>query len=171
MPATDWPYDADRDDPLTALRIPVVTSFNPRWYYIAALMAVDTGPYSWGSAERPTDVEATQLASFIQEYIHHWYNERYKRKLAERPLDVDGGCNTTVFVKYGPDDWGYRMVSWQYGPLFVPGAPKQRASHPDEHPVGPLNLEQVMDRRHTIGDKPMDHWTQWKADHPDVFPA
>lgn len=58
MTAADWPYDADRDDPLTALRIPVVDSSHPEWNYIVAFLGVDLSPYSWGSAERPTDLEA-----------------------------------------------------------------------------------------------------------------
>ncbi|MFJ4785062.1 hypothetical protein [Streptomyces sp. NPDC088794] len=104
-----WPFgtDAIQHDPLTALRIPVVTSFNPMWKYVAAYIDVDRSRFSWGSQERPTDAEASMLASFIEE---------------------------------------------------------------DRHP-GPLPLEQVMDRRHTICDEPMAHWLAWKADHPDIFPA
>jgi hypothetical protein len=164
---TDWPYDADRDDPLTALRIPVVTSFNPGWKYIAAWVGVDTGPYSWGSSERPTDREARMIASFIREYIEHWFHEGYQRRLAERPLDMDSGCNTTVFVKYGADDWGYRRVSWTYGPTFVPMGPRSNDRH-----GGPLSLVQVMDHCHNMGSEyPDKAWAQWKTDHPDVFPA
>lgn len=168
MSTPDWPFgtDADRDDPLTALRIPVVSSFNPQWKYVAALMAVDTSRYSWGSAERPTDAEAAMIASFIREYITHWFRESYQHKLAQRPLDVDSGCNTVVFCKYGPDDWAYRRMSWEYGPLFVPEPPHMKDRQ------GPLSLEQVMDRVHTIGDDgPMPRWTTWRADHPEVFPA
>jgi hypothetical protein len=169
----NWPFgtDAKQDDPLTALRIPVVTSFNPGWKYVAAYIDVDRSPYSWGSQERPTDTEAAMIASFIEEYKHHWFNDSYKAKLLQRPLDIDSGCNTTVFVKYAADDWGYRRCSWEYGPLFVPVGPKQRGGEYDQDKQpGPLTLEQVMDRSHTIvGDKPMQHWIDWKAAHPDVF--
>jgi hypothetical protein len=162
-----WPFgtDADRDDPLTLLRVPTVWTFNPMWRYVAAYIKPHTeNPYHWGSTERPTDAEAAMLASFIQEYLQHWFRDSYIRKLAERPLDVDSGCNTTLFVKYGPDDWGYRLASWDRGPLFVPQAPqvKDRGE--------PMSLERVMDRRHTIADdKPMQHWLDWKAQHPEVF--
>jgi len=169
-----WPFgaDADEHDPLTKLRIPVVTSFNPGWKYIAAYIDVDTSRYSWGSAERPTDAEAAMLASFIEEYKHHWFNDGYKARLLERRLDVDSACNTTVFIKYGTDDWGYRMCSWQSGPMYVPVGPKQRSGeHEYDKCPGPLTLEQVMDRRHTIGDEPMTHWTDWKKAHPEVFPT
>lgn len=169
-----WPFGADaaEHDPLTKLRIPVVTSFNPEWRYVAAYIGVDTSRYSWGSAERPTDAEAAMLASFIDEYKHHWFNDGYKARLMRRPLDVDSGCNTTVFIKYGTDDWGYRLCSWIYGPTYLPVGPKLRGGEYDagEH-RGPLTLEQVMDRRHTIGDEPMAHWVDWKKTHPEVFPA
>lgn len=170
MTDTAWPFgdDADRDDPITKLRIPAVWSFNPLWKYIAAYIKPhpDENPYHWGSTERPTSAEAAMLASFIQEYLHRWFNDGYIRRLAERPLDVDGGCNTTLFIKYGPDDWGYRRASWERGPMFVPQAP--RVEERGER----LTLEQLMDRIHTIADtKPMQHWTDWKAAHPEVFPA
>jgi hypothetical protein len=171
---TAWPFgtDANENDPLTALRIPVVTSFNPEWKYIAAYIDVDTSRYSWGSQERPTDAEAAMLASFIEEYKHHWFNESYKAKLLKRSLDVDSGCNTTVFIKYGTDDWGYRLCSWTYGPTYVPVGPKLRGGKYDEDKQpGPLTLEQVMDRRHTIVDEAMPHWLDWKAQHREVFPA
>ncbi|MYV77733.1 hypothetical protein GT352_27945 [Streptomyces sp. SID1046] len=167
MNTTTWPFDTDADehDPLTALRIPVVGSFNPRWSYIAAYLKPQSDhSYTFGSADRPTDSEAKMIASYIEEYIQHWFNERYQRKLAERPLDVDGGCNTTVFIKYGPGDWAYRRCSWQYGPLFVPEPPSFA-----DRTVGPLTLLQVMDRNHTIADEPLQHWVDWKAAHPEVF--
>lgn len=166
---TAWPFgtDAKQDDPLTALRIPVVDSFNPGWKYIAAYIDVDTSRYSWGSKERPTDAEAAMIASFIEEYKNYFFNDWYKGKLLERPLDVDSGCNTTVFIKYANDDWGFRRCSWIYGPTYVPMGP----NHPDRGAPAPLTLEQVMDRSHTIGDGPMQHWLDWKAAHPDIFPT
>jgi len=171
-----WPFgtDAIQDDPLTALRIPVVTSFNPAWRYVAAYLgtSADTGntfdpPWPFASAERPTDAEAQMLVSFLLEHRNYWFgNEGYARKMDQRPLDIDSGWNTTVFIKYGVDDWGYRRCSWIYGPTFVPGP----AGSPSREATGQLSLEQVMDRVHTITDKPMTNWLQWKADHPEIFP-
>lgn len=173
-----WPFgtDAKQDDPLTALRIPVVGSFNPEWRYVAAYLDVDPNcrfdpPWPFASVERPTDAEAQMLVSFLQEHRHYWFgNEGYARKMDQRPLDIDSGWNTTVFIKYGADDWGYRRCSWIYGPTFVPTAPTARGTEyaHAKHP-GPLPLEQVMDLTHTIGNEPMQRWQQWKADHPDVF--
>lgn len=158
-----WPYDADRDDPLTKLRIPVVGSAWPRWNY---LMAFDSGRLD-DEQHRPTEQEAAILASFLQEYVHHWYNPGWIARMAERPFDVDGGANGIVFRKWGDDDWAYRRRTWQMGPTYVPEHPRVRARL--EKPAGPLTLLQVMDRIHTIGDEPMPRWTDWKTAHPDVF--
>ncbi|MFF9287550.1 hypothetical protein [Streptomyces griseosporeus] len=180
--AATWPFgtDAIQDDPLTALRIPVVTSYNPSWRYVAAYLGTNahTGntfnpPWPFASTDRPTDTEAQMLASFLQEHRHYWFgNEGYARKMDQRPLDTDSGWNTTVFIKYGPDDWGYRRCSWTYGPTFVPTPPTARGTKyaHDKHP-GPLPLHQVMDLVHTVVDGPMQHWLDWKADHPDIFPT
>jgi hypothetical protein len=158
---TDWPYDADRDDPLTALRIPVTCSW-PEWSYIAS--------FDRDSDARPTDAEAAVISSFIAEYIGRWYNDTLKARLAKRPFDIDGGANGTIFRKYGEGDWGYRKASWRVGPLFLPSSPLLREKYPDENPLGPHTLVQVIDREYTMGDDgPREHWVQWKADHPDVF--
>ena len=158
---TDWPFDADRDDPLTKLRIPV-TSFAPGWRYIAA--------FDRESEARPTDIEAAQLASFIEQYKVYFFGADgwYKRKLEEKPLDVD--AVTTVFHKWGSDDWSYRVVTWQYGPVWVPVAPRLRGDRYDETKLGPLTLVQVMDRVHHMHTEyPSKHWAEWKATHPEVF--
>lgn len=177
MSATAWPFgtDAKEHDPLTKLRIPVVTCFNPEWHYVAAYLgtSADTGntfdpPWPFASKERPTEAEAQMLVSFLQEHRNYWFGNRgYTSKMDQRPLDIDSGWNTTVFIKYGPDDWGYRRCSWQYGPTFAPGPPSKGTVRE----VGPLSLVQVMDTVHTIVDDVMPHWATWKADHPDVFPA
>ncbi|MFE2407039.1 hypothetical protein ACFXDE_01710 [Kitasatospora sp. NPDC059408] len=162
-PETDWPFDADRDDPLVTLRIPVTSTF-PRWRYVAT--------FDRESAARPTDAEALMIASHIEHYLKHWFNDSYQRQLAERPLDVDSGCNTTIFRKYGSDDWAYRLDSWQYGPMFVPEPPRMRRPGTPDKSLGPLSLPRLLDRIHTVADdKPMEHWLDWKVQHPDIFPA
>jgi len=175
-----WPFgtDAIQNDPLTALRIPVVTSFNPSWRYVAAYLgtSADTGntfdpPWPFASAERPTGAEARMLVSYLDEHRNYWFgNAGYARKMDQRPLDVDSGWNTTVFIKYGTDDWGYRRCSWTYGHTFVPSPPSLRGTeHAHAKNPGPLPLEKVMDLVHTVTDGPMRHWLDWKAAHPDVF--
>ncbi|MGW0578326.1 hypothetical protein ACWD25_20675 [Streptomyces sp. NPDC002920] len=163
--AVDWPFgtDADREDPLTALRI-AVTGSHPMWCYLVA--------FDRESEVRPTDAEATMLASYLEEYKAYWYgNGSYARRLAERPLDVDGGANGVIFRKYAEDDWGYRRQSWTQGPTFVPQSPRLRELYPGEAPLGPMTLAAVMDRAHTICGEVFSRWTEWKAAHADVFPV
>lgn len=159
-----WPFDADRDDPLTGRRI-AVTGSHPGWFYLVC--------FDGESAERPTDHEVDLLVSFLDEYKTRWYGDGpYRKAMERRPFDVDGGANTTIFHKYGPGDWGYRRQSWQFGPMFVPQHPRIRHSHPWKNaPIGPLALVALMDFIHTIGNdsQPMRHWQEWKAAHPDVF--
>ena len=160
-----WPFeeDADRADPLTALRI-AVTSSHPRWYYLVS--------FDRESESRPTDAEAAMLASFLDEYKHHWYNPRYLATLAERDLDVDGGANGVIFHKWAEDDWGFRRHSYEYGWLWSVPWPRLRAEYPKESIGAPWSLARLMDRIHTIGDKqPIQHWLDWKAAHPEVFGA
>lgn len=154
----DWPYDADRDDPLTALRIPV-TSSHPGWCYLVA--------FDRESAARPTEAETAMLVSFRQEYIDRWYNDSYKVRLAERPFDIDGGANGVIFRKWGDGDWGYRRRTWTVGPLYVP----QNPAFPDRV-LGPLTLPRLLDHIHSCGDgEPKRPWLEWKAAHPEVFGA
>ncbi|MFE9777729.1 hypothetical protein ACFYPA_06180 [Streptomyces sp. NPDC005775] len=163
MAADTWPFgtDADCDDPLVALRIPV-TGTHPMWRYIAT--------FDRDSEARPTDAEAQRLASYIEEYKERWFNERYKAKLMERPLDVD--AVTRIFHKWGEDDWSYRVDTWEYGPFWVPVAPRMRGGQYDDAKVGPLTLVQVMDRDHSMHTKyPSKAWAAWKLTHAETFPA
>lgn len=161
---TEWPYDADQHDPLTAMRIPVVGSAWPRWYYIVAF---DSGRID-DETFRPTDEEAAMLRSYLDEYIDRYYNETWKAKLKDRPFDIDGGANGLIFRKWGEGDWAYRRQSWSMGPTYVPEHPRIRGQR--EKPMGPLSLVQVMDRTHSHGDEePSKNWVEWKAAHPEVF--
>lgn len=157
---TDWPYDAKRDDPLAKLRIPVASAY-PEWRYILV--------FDRESEKRPTDLEAQQLASFIEQYKRYFFNDWYIGKLEERPFDCD--AVTKVFHKWGDDDWSYRVVTWERGPFWVPVAPRLRGGEYDYPQVtGPMNLLAVMDRTHGVGaEYPSNHWLEWKAAHPEVF--
>jgi len=121
-----------------------------------------------------TDAETQMLVSYLLEHRNYWFgNEGYARKMDQRPLDVDSGWKTVTFIKYGSDDWGYGRSSWTYGPTFVPSPPNSRGTQYEhaKHP-GPLPLERVMDLVHTVGsDEPMQHWSDWKKAHPEVFPT
>jgi hypothetical protein len=148
---TAWPYDADQHDPLTALRIPVVTSPFPAWHYEVCLFA---GGDLWGPALRPDDAEVRQVVAYLG-YRMEYYNESWKAKMRKRPLDVDATTNTVILQKRGERDWCYRRASWSTGPLMVPG--------PDG---GHLNLECLLDK---INDLVPEKWAAWKAAHPGVF--
>lgn len=161
-----WPFDADRDDPLTTHRI-AVTSSHPMWRYLVA--------FDRESEARPTDAETAMLASFLEEYKDRWYGDSgYRKRMERRPLDVDGGANGVVFHKWGTDDWGYRRQSYTIGYLFTVTWPGRRrdADREDRGFLnGPCSLLALMDFIHTIGgDGPMPSWLAWKATHPDVFP-
>jgi hypothetical protein len=149
---TGWPYDARQDDPLTALRIPVIPNPYPGWKYEVALVIPDGD--LWGPALRPDDAEARQVAAYI-EYRMEYYNDGWKAKMRQRPLDTDATTNTTILMKRGEGDWCYRRASWQYGPLMVP-------ERDGEH----LDLERLLD---LINDLVPAKWQAWKDAHPEAF--
>ncbi|MFD5513687.1 exonuclease domain-containing protein [Streptomyces sp. NPDC127051] len=129
--------DADRDDPLASLRIPV-TSVSARWPYIAC--------FDGGSERRPTDSEAGIPSSFIEEYKTYWFNKGYRRKTSVRALDVDSGCNTTIFHKWADEGWSYRVDGQRRGPVWFPACPDRPGGR--AHP--PYTLVQLMDRIRSI---------------------
>lgn len=150
------PYAEDiaSDNELTKqLRVPIVSNPYPRWRYLTAVVVGDLY-----AGQMPTDHELRQIASYTAEYIEHWYNEGYKKKLRERPYDVDGGANGVVFIKRADGGWGYRRRSWISGPQFVP-------TWQDE----PTDLITVMDQVRTIVGEISKRWVDWKAAHPEVF--
>lgn len=164
---TKWPYDADKRDPLTKLRIAVVDTSHPQWHYIVAF---DLDSFA-EVKHRPTSHEALLLQSFLQEYIAYWYSPTWKDRLAERPFDIDGGANGYIFRKWGPDDWGYRQRSWREGPLFWPGPARWRATLNSDLPAArTYSLKALLDQIHSHGDvQPHERWLKWKSSHPDLF--
>lgn len=160
-----WPYDALQDDPLTALRIPVTTT-HPEWVYLVAF----NGTPLWDGdlMDRPDETETRMLASLIDYTREHWFNESYKAKLLKRPFDIDGGHNTLILRKWASGDWAYRRRTWDRGPNLVPIHPNLRKREPKS--MGPLTLSQLLDHVHTYGgDKPIEAWTFWRLQHPEVF--
>jgi hypothetical protein len=158
-----WPFDADRDDPLTAHRI-AVTSSHPGWYYLVS--------FDGASEARPDEREVALLVSYLDEYKAHWYGDGgYRKAMERRPLDVDGSANGVIFHKWADGDWGYRRHSYTMGPLFFPGGPHYRQAYPKEFTniAAPFSLAALMDHIHTICGEPMPHWVEWKSAHPEVF--
>ena len=152
-----WPFGEDsvQDDLLTPLRIAVASPY-AQWNYIVT--------FDQESPVRPTEQEALMLASFLEEYKAYFYGERWLRKMAERPLDVDGSANGVTFHKYADGDWGYRRRSWDRGPMFVPQPPFIH-----DRMLGPLTLVELLDYIHQVGGVVSDRWTKWKSEHADIF--
>ena len=159
--ATDWPYDARQDDPLTALRIPVVGTIHPQWcYHIAVCINEDPETPLWHGL-RPNDREVELLRSLI-DYERDWYREGYVAStLDARPFDIDSGINTLTLIKRGEGDWAYRRSTWEYGPIMVPDTWQGKEE--------PLGLAALADRIHNFGDQPFKRWADWKAAHPEVW--
>jgi hypothetical protein len=156
-----WPYDAHQDDPLTAMRIPVVGTIFPQWSYLVALCIKEDPDTPLWHGLRPTDDEAQLIQSLIH-YERSRYNDGYvKRVLDSRPLDIDGGTNTITLIKRGEGDWGYRRHTWQHGPYLIPD------TWQDTEP--PLDLIGLFDRIHWVVDAPYRGWVEWKDEHPELF--
>jgi hypothetical protein len=154
--SAEWLYAEDgveRDEFAESLRLPLIVHPYPRWCYITAVV-VD--PHLWHGI-RPTDDELRAVASFHQEYVDRYYNERWKTHMRERPFDIDGGANSRYLIKYPHGGWGYRLDSWRCGPTLVPG-------RRDE----PQDLMAVLTRAHSLIP---ERWQQWVDDHPEVFGA
>lgn len=154
-----WPYDAYQDDPLAALRIPVIGTPHPRWRYEVALVCPDSeAGQDLYPAERPSKAEAAMVAAYI-EYRMEYYNAGWRAKMRKRPLDVDDSTNTVVLWKRGEGDWCYRRDSWRSGPLVVPVRGGE-----------PVGLDALLDR--ISGDHApgmASRWRAWKSAHPEAF--
>ena len=153
-----WPFgnEADRNDPLTAMRIPVIPNPYPGWKYEVCVVITDDD--LWDPALRPDDAEARMIAAYLG-YRMEYYNEGWKAKMRKRALDVDATTNTVVLQKRGEGDWCYRRRTWRSGPFMVPARDQE-----------PLGLEALLDRIHFYGaDMPAQSWLDWKAAHPEAF--
>ncbi|MDW6058095.1 hypothetical protein SAZ11_08330 [Streptomyces sp. FXJ1.4098] len=110
------------------------------------------------------------IASFIEQYQERWFgNGSWRRKQQAQAFDMD--CyTTTVFHKWADDDWSYRCVTWQYGPLWIPVFPRQRGGEHDTTKLPAHTLVQVMDRVHNMHTEyPSKDWADWKTSHLEVF--
>ena len=157
----DWPFeDADQNDPLTALRIPVVRSPHPRWKYEVCVVISDeeirSGLPLWGPSLRPDEAEVRQIAAEL-EWRMSYYNEGWKAKMRQRPLDVDGTTNTVILQKFGDGDWRYRRASFEHGMWPFPSM-EQR-----------FTLEALLDHINDYGGEPNPKWQAFKAAHPEAF--
>jgi len=162
--STDWPYTEDgvqQGDFTEQFRYPIVNTSHPRWCYITTVVVFGESDYRPPSL-RPTDDELRIIASFHQEYIGYWYRDSWKRRMAEKPFDLDGQANGRYLIKRAEGDWAYRKMTWTSGPLFAPQFGSTET----------LDLIPLLDRIHDWGDGEIrPAWLKWKADHPEVFEA
>jgi len=150
---TDWPCDADRDDPLAALRIPVTSAWPDRPYLTA---------FDRQSAARPDDAEAEMIASYIGYQRQHWFSDRRQRRMLECPLDTDTSRSTPVLHKRGPGQWAFRRHSWTTGPFFWPAQDLPEALH--------MPLASILDHIEAdTGGGIAESWCSWKSAHPEIF--
>lgn len=123
--AMAWPYhDVERDDPLTALRIPV-TGRRPRHGFIAAVHGVPDPVLDTDPLLRPSEIEAAQIASYINYMRGRVYREGWAQRMLAEPLDADPGQVTLVLHKYGPTTGAIAARPWT-----APGSPRRHPSSP-----------------------------------------
>lgn len=145
-----WPYDADPGHPLVQLRIPVITTLYPRWYYSVALMVATHRNALWPSLE-PTEEEGRKIAAYL-EFRLQGFGEDWRRKLRERPFDME---KVSVILRKCPDGgWRWRQSTWRDGPEM----------EPSDGSI--LSLDQLLDR---ITKRQAESWESWKASRPDAF--
>lgn len=156
--ADDWPFDADKDDPLAALRIPVVRNAYPRWKYEVCVVIIDQADDSpdaqaLGPALRPTDLEVKQILAEL-DYRMEYYNEGWKAKMRQRALDVDSSTNTLILQKRAEGDWRYRRMSFEHGLWPFYDMTKR------------FTLEALLDHVNNLAP---EKWAAWKARYPEAF--
>lgn len=141
------------------LRVPIISTPYPRWCYITAVVA---GGWPWHESPEITDAELRMVGSFHDEYVSYWYRQsgRWWTEMQARPFDLDGGAVGRYLTKYENGGWGYRISTWEYGPLFAPSLQSD-----------PMPLASVLDRVHSHGGATdlSPRWTKWKAEHRDIF--
>jgi hypothetical protein len=147
-----WPYDADRNDPLAALRIPVTSEHPCRGYLASFYMDRQL------CSPRPTDGEAAMLASYIA-YLRTRYQPHVQRRMMSEPLDT-GDLSPLIFSKRDAGNWAYRRAHWTEGPFWWP--------HFMDGPE--LTLAALLDHIETSGGaSTAPDWSAWKAAHRGVF--
>lgn len=148
---TRWKYDAEQNDALRVLRVPV-TGRCPSFGYVAA--------FHKESAHRPTRTEALTIVSLIA-FVRSQLPAGECERMDAEPFDIQPLRATHVFHKYQRDDWAYGRSTWSRSFLAVPRSV--------ERMTGPWALVQVMDNIHWDNKKQAVLWAQWKNDHREVF--
>lgn len=161
-PARILPYHEDhvnRDLRLLDRHVPIIGNFWPRWYYITAVVVSSPDSFLLHFVS-PTDEELAMIASFHDEYIERYYGRSgwMSNQREKHVFDIDGGANGRYLGKYEHGGWAIKCMTWRH---------EARPFRSDPS----MSLIQVLDQHHTICGDVMDHWTKWKAEHPEVFGA
>lgn len=160
----DFADEVDIHHPVTARRIPALKHHNPRWNYHTALVI---GHPEWGGEQNaglePTDREIDQLCVYLEKQMR-WYNDSYRRRLAEQaPFDLDGTINTHTFRKHAEHGWQYNARTWEIGPPFMPTPPYH------DKVKTPMTLEELLDHIGSIGGEMTRSWAEMKVEFAHVF--
>jgi hypothetical protein len=98
-------------------RVPIVTEIRLGNYWIAALVVPDPNDaYNAYGFQEPDEQDAELIGQYIK-YWKSWYGGPYLRKMEERSLDIDSGCNTIVFGKTARS-WVYSRQTWTRQTLY-----------------------------------------------------
>ena|SRR6478672_11280333 len=104
----------------TSLRVPLLSTFNPRWYYITGIVVREDSRFP-NSGLMPTEEEVGLVADRLQTYCKRWYRESFLQRMrAFAPFDIDGSANLAYFLKRDDGGWAYRKRTWDHGPLWLP---------------------------------------------------
>jgi hypothetical protein len=87
----------------TSLRIPFLSSANPRWNHITGIVVCDN---ILDHGIVPTEDEVAVVAAHLVEYRNHWFNQSFQRAMAHfAPYDIDGGANLGYYMKRPDGRW------------------------------------------------------------------
>lgn len=114
----------------TSLRVPLLTSQNPRWNYITGIVVCDEQYGDHGIV--PSDDEIRLLGAHLAEYNRYYRQEFVDAMKHFAPYDIDGGANLGYYMKRPSGGWCYRKRTW-YSHHWWP------QNWPDPAPVLPLS--------------------------------
>lgn len=121
----------------TSLRIPLLATSQPRWFYITGIVVGDT---LLEEGVMPDENELAAIAERLEEYCSHWYLQSFREAMMGfAPYDIDGGANLAYFIKHCNGGWAYRKRTWCIGPYWMP-----------QRDDPPLSLQQVLDRTRSL---------------------
>jgi len=118
----------------------------------------------------PTIDEIKVLLAYREFVVSDFYGLTMEEFWEKYPEGAIGGHNTVEFVKgnylfdmRGENGWGYCRMTWQIGPMYVPGM--------DHFPEGPWSLMEVINSCRSMCDEVDKDWEKWKKEHKIIPPS